>query len=455
MDQAVTSQAVSAQGVVETLTALLGVALLVALLTRRLRFPYTLALALVGLALGLTRLLPPVELQPAVVLFIFLPVLLFEGAWNIEMPALLANWLIILLLAAPGLLVAVGIAALALHFGAGFSVLDALLLSAIISPTDPIAVIALLRQLGLSSRLSVIIEGESLFNDGIGAVTFTVTLSVLLTVIQSGSAPAAGQAGVIALQSAWLLLGGPLLGLALGFLVSRALRHIEDRLIETAATFITAYGVYLIADLMHTSGLLAVVMAGLMVGSYGRRVGISDFAREPVENVWDFASYVVTSLLFLLLGLKIGASLTLKSIAPTLWAALGVFVARAVIVYGVLLPYNGIARWYRQRHAHARARGRPIPLPGSWRPLIVLSGLRGALSIALALSLPTALPNRDLMSSVVYGVVLITLIGQGIGLRALLPHWPNLHDGPDGQVSQHVERETESTGTSSQPSSQT
>jgi CPA1 family monovalent cation:H+ antiporter len=213
--------------------------------------------------------------------------------------------------------------------------------------------------------------------------------------------------------------------------------------------------VYLIADLMHTSGLLAVVMAGLMVGSYGRRVGISDFAREPVENVWDFASYVVTSLLFLLLGLKIGASLTLKSIAPTLWAALGVFVARAVIVYGVLLPYNGIARWYRQRHAHARARGRPIPLPGSWRPLIVLSGLRGALSIALALSLPTALPNRDLMSSVVYGVVLITLIGQGIGLRALLPHWPNLHDGPDGQVSQHVERETESTGTSSQPSSQT
>lgn len=442
MQQVFSVQVIGTEGVVETLTALLGVALVVALLARRLRFPYTLALALVGLALGLAHLLPSVQLQPTTVLFIFLPALLFEGAWNIEMPALLANWFIILLLAVPGLLIAVGIAALALHVGAGFSVLDALLLSAIISPTDPIAVIALLRQLGLSSRLRVIIEGESLFNDGVGAVTFTVTLSVLLAVIQSGGAPHADQTGAIVLQSVWLLLGGPLLGLALGFLISRLLRHIEDRLIETTATFITAYGVYLIADLMHTSGLLAVVMAGLMIGSYGRRVGISDSAHEAANHVWDFTSYVVTSLLFLLLGLQIGGSLSREALAPTLWATLGVFVGRAVIVYGVVTPYNLFARWYRQRRPHAPARGRPMPLPGSWRPLIIFSGLRGALSIALALSLPAALPNRGLIASVVYGVVLITLIGQGIGLRALLPHWPNLHDGPDGRRPEGEARPT-------------
>ncbi len=449
----VAPQAAPAEGAIELLTALLAVALVVALVAGKLRFPYTLALAIVGLALGLTGLLPAIELQPDVVLFIFLPALLFEGAWNIETPALRANWLIILLLAVPGLLIAVLIAALALHFGAGFPLLEAVLLSAIISPTDPIAVIALLRQLGLSSRLRVIIEGESLFNDGVGAVTFTITLSILLTLLQPGGAIVANQAGVIALQSLWLLVGGPLIGLGLGFLVTRALRHIEDRLIETAATFITAYGAYLIAELIHTSGLLAVVMAGLMLGSYGRRVGISDSARKAVENVWDFISYVVTSLLFLLLGLQIGDSLTAQALAPTLWATLGVVVGRAVIVYGALLPYNAIARWYRQRRPGA-ARGRPIPVPGTWRPLIVLSGLRGALSIALALSLPITLPDRNLITSVVYGVVLITLIGQGIGLRVLLPRWPGLHDGHDGHDTQAQRPAEHGSGAISKPSTQ-
>lgn len=419
------------EGAVEALTALLGLALVVALVARRLRFPYTLALAIVGLALGLTHLASGVELQPDVVLIIVLPALLFEGAWNIEAEALLANWALVLLLAAPGLLVAVAIAALALHFGAGFSPLEAVLLAAIVSPTDPIAVLALLRRLGLSTRLRVIIEGESLFNDGVGAVVFTITLAVTLLALQtSASGPSSAQVWTLALQGVWLLLGGPLIGLALGFLVSRALRHIEDHLIETAATFITAYGVYLLADLTHTSGLLAVVLAGLMLGSYGRRVGISASAREAVDNVWEFVSFVVTSLLFLLLGAQIGGALAGESLAPTLWATVGVLVGRAVIIYGGLPLYNALARWWGARHTGAPARGRPTPVPNTWRPLLLLSGLRGALSIALALSLPAALPNRDLIASVVYGVVLITLVGQGIGLRGLLPRWPGLLEAP-------------------------
>lgn len=419
------------EGAVEALTALLGLALVVALVARRLRFPYTLALAIVGLALGLSHLVSGVELQPDVVLFIVLPALLFEGAWNIEAAALLANWALVLLLAAPGLLVAVAIAALALHFGAGFAPLEAVLLAAIVSPTDPIAVLALLRQLGLSSRLRVIIEGESLFNDGVGAVVFSITLAVTLLALQTGAGgPSTAQSWTLALQGVWLLLGGPLIGLALGFLVSRALRHIEDHLIETAATFITAYGVYLLADLAHTSGLLAVVLAGLMLGSYGRRVGISASAREAVDNAWEFVSFVVTSLLFLLLGAQIGGALAGESLAPMLWATVGVLVGRAVIIYGGLPLYNALARWWDARQSGAPARGRPTPVPNAWRPLLLLSGLRGALSIALALSLPATLPDRDLIASVVYGVVLITLVGQGIGLRALLPRWPGLREAP-------------------------
>lgn len=428
----------STEVAVETLTLLAGLALVVALVARGLRFPYTLALAMVGLALGALHALPTVTLQPGVALFIFLPILLFEGAWNMEMSALLANWLLVLLLAGPGLLVAVAVAALALHLGAGFTPLVALLISAIISPTDPIAVIALLRKLGMSSRLRVIIEGESLFNDGVGAAAFTITLALLLVTLPGGGGSgaatvSASQAWGLALRAVWLIVGGPLIGLALGFLVTRALRHIEDRLIETAATFITAYGVYTLAQLAQTSGLLAVVMAGLLLGGYGRRVGISAAAREPVENVWEFASYAVTSLLFLLLGLQIGHALAGQPLAPilqaTLWATLGVVVGRAVIVYGTILPYNALARWLGARRRGHPARGRPGPVPGTWRPLILLSGLRGALSIALALSLPETLPQRGLIQSVVYGVVLVTLLGQGVAMRVLLPRWPGAHDG--------------------------
>jgi CPA1 family monovalent cation:H+ antiporter len=275
----------------------------------------------------------------------------------------------------------------------------------------------------MSSRLRVIIEGESLFNDGVGAAVFTITLALLLTVGQGAVTISGGQVGILVAQGLWLLVGGPLIGLAIGYLVSHALGQIEDRLIETVATFLTAYGVYLIADLAHTSGLLAVVAAGLTLGSYGRRIGISESAREAVENVWDFVAYIVTSLLFLLLGASLGASLSGAQVPLILWATLGVVLARVVIVYGSLLPYNAFAR-------RSAARGRLDPLPTTWQPLIVLSGLRGALSIALALSLPETLPQRDLIANVVYGVVLITLVGQGIGLRPLLPRWPGMRPDP-------------------------
>lgn len=421
--------ALGTRGEVEELTLLLAVALATALVARALRFPYTLALALVGLLIGVIASIPSPELSPDAVLFIFLPILLFEGAWTVEVSKLIANWLLVLLLAVPGLLIAVAIAAFGLHFGAGLPWLIALLIGAIISPTDPIAVIALMRQLGMSSRLRTIVEGESLFNDGMGTATFSITLALLAMSLAPGFTGFSGAAVAReALDAAWLFVGGILIGAITGWLVSRLLRLIEDRLIETATTFIVAYGVYLLADLVGASGILAVVVAGLILGSYGRRVGISRSSHEAVDNTWEVLGYAATSLLFLLLGVQL-SRVTPSAVAIIAWATGGVIAGRAVIVYGLTALHNAIARGVGQRRAHTRARGRPVPTPRGWNPILLLAGLRGALSIALALSLPTSTPYLAQIQDAVYGVTLVTLLGQGVALRFLLPRWPGVRSG--------------------------
>ncbi|HEX9037519.1 MAG TPA: sodium:proton antiporter [Ktedonobacterales bacterium] len=414
----------STRGEIEELTLLLAIALATALAARALRFPYTLALALVGLLLGALAPLPGLGLDPDVTLLIFLPILLFEGAWNVEVSRLLANWLIVLLLAVPGLLVSIAIAAAALRYFAGLPWLIALLIGAIISPTDPIAVIALMRKLGLSARLRTIIEGESLFNDGMGAAMFSITLNLVAMSLAPGFVGhTSGAVLSEVLAAAWLFTGGILIGAVAGWLASRLLRLIEDPLIETVITFIVAYGVYLLTDLARASGILAVVVAGLIVGSYGRRVGISSSAHETVNTVWEFLSYLATSLLFLLLGIQL-SRITPSAFAVIAWATAGVFAGRAALVYGAVALQNAIARALVRRRAHLPARGRPLSLPNSWRPILLLSGLRGALSIALALSLPASTPHLPEIQDAVYGVTLVTLLGQGIALRFLLPRWP-------------------------------
>lgn len=419
---------------VEQLVLLLIVSLVVALIARQFRFPYTLALVLVGLALGRIPIVSGVHLNPEVVLFIFIPVLLFEGSWNVSVTVLLKNWLPVLLLAVPGLLIALAVAASALHFGAGLTWLEALLLGAIISPTDPVAVVSLFRQLRMGERLRTIIEGESLFNDGIGAAAYTIVLGLLL--IEEGRSAQAIAGWQVGVETVWLVIGGPVIGLAFGFLISRLLRHFDDHLIEMAITFSAAYGVYLVGDLLHTSGLLAVVMTGLTLGSYGRQRSMSERTRDVVDDVWEFISYIANSVLFLLLGIQITNSHIGAVFGPLLWAIAGVIVGRALMIFLLLTLQNGIAYWYaRRRSARKSLRSSIMPVPRSWRPIILLSGLRGALSLALVLSLPQGMPNSGLFEFVTYGVVLITLLGQGIAMRAILPRWSRRHEPVDVEAA--------------------
>ena len=411
----------------ETVVVLLTITLIVSLIARRLRLPYTLVLVLVGLAIGFSPLVNGVILDPDIVLFLFLPALLFEGAWNADVKKLIANWLPIFLLAGPGLLIALALLAVVLHFGTGLSWLLAALVAAIVSPTDPIAALALLKRLGLSARLRSVIEGESLFNDGVGVAVFEVLQQLLLPSLGLASVAEALQ-GVsfleLDVEILWLLIGGPLLGILIGWISSRFLRLVDDHLFETMLTFCVAYASYLCGTLLHTSGLLTVVCAGLVMGSYGKSRSMSQRSQEAAEDVWEFIGYLANSLLFLLLGIQIGTSNFLQAIPGILWAVLGVLVGRALIIY-TLLPLHDMLARSAQRRSRWRLRlPRPRPLVRAWRPVLTLCGLRGALSIALVLSLPNTFTQRALLESIVYGVVLITLLGQGLTLRFLLPHWP-------------------------------
>jgi len=417
---------------IRLMVLLLLIALAVALVARRARLPYTLGLVVVGLVIGFFHLLPGVVLTPNLVLFIFLPALLFEGAWNLEQRELLRNWFPVFLLAVPGLAISVIIGGLILHFAVGLDWSVAFLLGAIVSPTDPIAVLALLREMGLSTRLRILIEGESLFNDGVAAALAQVLLAVVLgSVAASAGGAASGvnvilpgtSGGVIAeeliIDLIRLVGGGIGLGLVVGYVVSRLVRHVDDHLIETTITVVVAYGIYLLAEALQVSGILAVITAALVLGSYGRQTGMAPATQETVAGFWEFVAYLANSLLFLLMGLELGQYPLKGALAPIGWAVLSVVAGRALMIYLLIPFYNLLVQ--RLEGKQIAAYIAPGFIPRRWCLVLLSAGLRGALSLALALALPLPTPNRDLLIVIVYGVMLVTLLGQGFGLRFLLP----------------------------------
>ena len=397
---------------VRILIILLLIALTVILLTRWLAVPYTLGLVVVGLLSGFFERIPTIHLTPDLVLFVFLPALLFEGSWSISVRLLLENWVAIFLLAVPGVLLELVLIAVPLHFFAGIDWGDAFLLGAILSPTDPVAVLGLFRQIRVNAKLATIIEGESLFNDGVAGALYQVFLAFVL-VSAHGQAVSGGQAWLNGLGTFLLEAGGGvLIGSVCGFLVSRFVRYIDDPLIETTITIVTAYGVYLVADSLHTSGILAVILAGLIVGSYGRSSGMSERTREAVDDFWSMIAFLANALVFLLVGVELNPLLFLSSQEDTallITAALAivaVLLARFVMV--LLLP-----------------RKAPLGIPlRSWRFIIFWSGLRGALSLALVLALPLDVPGRSALVFSTYAVVLFTLLVQGFSLRWILKRLP-------------------------------
>src|SRR5256884_457895 len=201
-------------------------------------------------------------------------------------------------------------------------------------------------------------------------------------------------------------------------ILARIVSVAADRLIVITITVAVAYGMYLLGTALHTSGLLAVVGAGLVMGSYGRKNAMAPRTIEAADDVWEFINYLANSLLFLLLGFELALSNLVQSFPGIFFGLLGVLIGRVLMIYLFIPLQDVLARWWAHRTSERPTRlPRPRPVPSAWRPVMVLSGLRGALSLALVLSLPEEIAQRNLLTDIVYGIILVTLLGQGLTLR--------------------------------------
>ncbi|MBE3559288.1 MAG: cation:proton antiporter [Ktedonobacteraceae bacterium] len=437
------------------LVLFLALALVTIFVTRWIAVPYTLGLVVVGLLLSASGLLPEVHLTPSLVLFVFLPALLFEGAWSLRWDLVRAHWRAIFFLAGPGLLLSLVIIAAILYLLDGLDWGTSLLLAAILSPTDPVAVLSLFRQLRIDERLSVIIEGESLFNDGVAGSLYQIFLAIDLLSVH-------GQAGEgIQVWGEGLRLfvvgagGGVLLGLLLGWLMSRLVRLIDEPLVETTITIITAYGSYLLADRLHISAIVTVIVAALVLGNYGRTMGMSERTQYAVDNFWSILAFITNALIFLLVGVQLNPLVLpaspggeLRSLLIAVFAIGVVLLARLALV-GVLSAHLTILP--RVRTAKRKQPGQQR-MPRSWSLVIFWSGLRGALSLALVLALPMEIPNRSVLLVSTYAVVFFTLLIQGISLRWLLKRLPGTQERPP--ASEGESKHEEALPSDSQPDEQ-
>jgi monovalent cation:H+ antiporter, CPA1 family len=381
----------------QALILLLIVAAAVAVAARRLGAPYTVGLVLVGLALGATSWFGELRLSSDLVFYVFLPILLFEAAFNLEARHLMSEWRRILVLAVPGVLVAFALTAAGMHLAGGVAWSVALLFGALISATDPVSVLALFRHLGVAPRLTTLVDAESLFNDGTAAVVFAV---VVAAVVDHRHVTALWVAG----DFVWMAAGGLGVGLVAGFAVSALLRAVDDHLIEITLSTIAAYGSFLLAQRLGMSGVVACVAAGIVVGSVGQRRAMSPVTRVTMGTVWEYAAFVANSLIFLLIGLRIDLGGIVAHLGLVLLAFVVVLAARAVAIYGF-----GLA---------SRLRG--PGLPPRWQHVLVWGGLRGTVALALVLSLPAGVAGRQTLEVVTFGVVLLSLVGQGLSMPWLV-----------------------------------
>lgn len=391
------------------ITLMLLIAAVTTMAAKRLpKVPLTIALVFVGIAISelsarvpALQLLAEFELTPELVLFVFIPTLIFESAFNLDARQVARNIWPILTMAVPGLVLSTAIIGVIFSGLTGFPLLVSLLLGAILSATDPVAVIAIFRQLGVPERLTILVEGESLFNDA----TSLVLATLLVGIVAAGQITTAAVADGI-VEFLIVFFGGVVVGWVLALVAGQTLGRIQsDASIEITLTTILAYFSFIIAEhFFHVSGIMAVVAAGLTMGSWGKSK-ISPSTESFMEHFWEYLSYVANVLIFLMVGLQIELAV-LWSSAPLIAAVIvGMLVSRLFVVFG-LVPIVG-------KVPGAQAIGMPYRLVMYW------GGLRGAIALAIVLSLPDN-EYKDTLVALVMGAVLFTLVVHGLTIEALV-----------------------------------
>lgn len=377
---------------------MLFVASVVAMLARKVRIPYAVGLVLAGIGLAATGTVQTGALTRDLIFSIFLPPLIFEAALAIRWEKLRANLKPVLLLATAGVILATLIVGAGMHFAVGWEWPVALLFGSLITATDPVSVIAVFKDANVGGRIGLLVEAESLLNDGVAAVVFGVVLAWA-----SGGPVSAPSIGIDIIQE---VVGGCGVGLIVGWLAITIAGKTHDHLVEVTFTVVAAYASFFIATHFHASGVLSTLVCGLLIGNTGSLGSFSDEGREAVTAFWEFGAFVVNSLIFLLIGVQeqgMGSQVT--RLLPVL--AIGILLvtlSRAFSVYPLSALLNRTPDRIEMRHQH----------------VLFWGGLRGALALALVLGLPADLPHRLDVVTVSFGVVAFSIIVQGITMPILL-----------------------------------
>ncbi len=375
---------------------LLLIASIVAILTRRLRLPYSVGLVAAGMALPLLPFAPKITLTRDLIFTGLLPPLIFEAAFYLRWKELRRDMPVIIVLATAGVALAAAVTTAGMHFLAHWEWLSALVFGVLIAATDPVSVIATFREANVQGRLRRLLEAESLFNDGTAAVGFGIAAT--LAAGSSLSGPAMTGTAV------FMIGGGLLCGALAGGLVLFLISTSKDHVVETACTMVAAYGSFLLADSLQMSGVLATLTAGLILGNLRSNGRFSERGREAVQTFWEYAAFVANSIVFLLIGMH-ETSREFGSVwFAAVTAALVVLAGRAAAVYPMC------ALFFRS----------PLRVTGRYQHVLFWGGLRGALALALVLSLPDGVPRREEIISVSFVVVALSIFVQGLTVAPLL-----------------------------------
>lgn len=380
----------------QTGTLLLLIAAVVAMLTKRLRLPYSVGLVAAGFCLAALPFAPTIKLTKDFLFTALLPPLLFDSAFHLHWDWLRRNTLVIGALATLGVVLSGSVTAAGMHYVMGWQWMDALIFGALIAATDPVSVIATFKEAGLHGRLLVLVEAESLFNDGTAAVAFGVVAA-----LAAGQQLAPAQIGLMLGQT---IGGGVLCGAAVAVSSLALMGRTDDHLVEITFTTVAAYGSFLLADHFGLSGVLATITAGLVMSNLKSLDGISRRGKEAIHTFWEYAGFVATSMVFLLIGIQQSHHNFLAVWLPTACAIGFVLLGRAVSVYGCCAMFSRSPLRVSARHQH----------------ILFWGGLRGALALALALSLPAHLPMREEIITISFGVVAFTIFVQGLTMTPFL-----------------------------------